>query len=86
MGRRDFILRRGVLGWGIPAALLTIGYKVVHEQGFVAAPQLTAGVRTAITVALVVFPLCGWIFGRWLWTAGEARYSALVQDATGVSR
>jgi hypothetical protein len=86
MGRRDFILRRGVLGWGVPAALITIVYKVVQEQGFVTTPQLTAALRTAIIVALVVFPLCGWIFGRWLWTAGEARYSALVKDATGLSR
>jgi hypothetical protein len=86
MGRRDFVFRRGVLGWGVPAALITIVYKVVQEQGFVTAPQLTAALRTAIIVALVVFPLCGWIFGRWLWTAGEARYSALVRDATGLSR
>lgn len=86
MGRRDFVLRRGVLGWGVPAALITIVYKVVREQGFVTTPQLTAALRTAIIIALVVFPLCGWIFGRWLWTAGEARYSALVKDATGLSR
>jgi hypothetical protein len=80
MGRTDFILRRGVLSWGVPAALLTIIYKVVQEQGFVATPRLTDGLRAAIIVALLVFPLCGWLFGRWLWTTGEARYRALVNE------
>jgi hypothetical protein len=77
-GRTDFIVRRGVLGWGLPAALLTILYKVIDEQGFSATPQLTSGLRVAIIIALVVFPVCGWLFGRWLWRAGEARYTALV--------
>jgi hypothetical protein len=85
-GRTDFIVRRGVVGWGLPAAVLTIIYKVVKEQGFVATPQLTQGLRTAIVLALIVFPLCGWIFGRWLWTTGEARYSALVDGDTDRKR
>jgi hypothetical protein len=77
LGRTDFILRRGVLGWGLPAAILTIVYKVVQEQGFTA-PQLTSGLLTVIAVALVVFPLAGALFGRWLWTTSEQRYRALL--------
>jgi hypothetical protein len=76
-GRTDFIVRRGIIGWGVPAALVTIFYRIVKEQGFVVTPQLTASLRTAILVALVIFPLCGWLFGRWLWTTGEAQYEAL---------
>ena len=79
-GRTSFILRRGVLAWGVPAALLTIIYKVIQEQGFVHTPQLTAGVRSAIVVAIAVFPVCGWLFGRWIWDAGEARYRAMTRD------
>ncbi len=78
-GRTSFILRRGVLTWGIPAALLTIIYKVVQEQGFVHTPELTATVRSAAMIAIVVFPLCGWLFGRWLWDIGEARYRAMTR-------
>jgi len=80
LGRRGFIMRRGVLTWGLPAAILTILYKTVQEQGFVRSPHLTQSLAAAIVVALVVFPLCGWIFGRWLWDTGEARYRALTKD------
>ena len=81
MGRTDFILRRGVLSWGVPTAILTIIYKVIQEQGF-ATPHLTDGLRTVIAVAFVVFPLAGGLFGRWLWTSSEQRYRALlVNDA-----
>lgn len=75
-GRTRFILRRGVLGWGIPAAFLTIFYKVIQEQGLVWTPRLTDSLRTAVVVAIIVFPFGGWLFGRWLWDTGETRYEA----------
>ena len=78
-GRTAFILRRGVFTWGIPAALLTIIYRVVQEQGFVASPQLTTSIRSATIIAIVVFPACGWLFGRWLWDTGEARHRAMTR-------
>jgi hypothetical protein len=34
MGRHAFVWRYGVLGWGFPAALLTIAYAFIKEQGF----------------------------------------------------
>lgn len=75
-GRARFIFRRGVLGWGIPAAFLTIFYKVIQEQGLVWSPRLTDSLRTAVVVAIIVFPFGGWLFGRWLWDTGETRYKA----------
>lgn len=79
-GRTRFILRRGVFTWGIPMAILTVLYKVVQEQGFVASPRMTATIRSAMVIAFVVFPLCGWLFGRWLWQTGEEQYDAKVRD------
>ncbi|MDF2774840.1 MAG: hypothetical protein K0S86_4340, partial [Geminicoccaceae bacterium] len=29
--------------------------------------------------AAFVFPLCGYLFGRWLWTTGEENYERMVQ-------
>ena len=78
-GRTRFIWRRGVLNWGIPAALLTVLYKVVQEQGLIWSPRLTESLRIAIVIAVIVFPLCGWLFGRWLWDTGETRYRARVR-------
>jgi len=80
MGRTDFILRRGVLGWGMPAAAITVLYKVVQEQGFVLSPHLTDSLRTAIVVALLLFPAGGGLLGRWLWSAGEARYREMIRE------
>jgi hypothetical protein len=79
-GRTDFIVRRGMLGWGLPAALFTVAYKAFQEQGFVLPPHLTDSLRGAIAVALLLFPIVGGLFGRWLWTTGEARYHALIRE------
>lgn len=80
LGRTDFILRRGVLGWGIPAAVITVLYKVVQEQGFVLSPHLTDNLRTAIVVAVLLFPTVGGLLGRWLWSTGEARYQEMIRE------
>jgi hypothetical protein len=79
MGRSTFIWRRGVFGWGIPVALLTIAYQVVQEQGFVWRLVMTQHLKTGIGVAMLVFPLCGYLFGRYLWTTGEENYERMVE-------
>ena len=78
MGRTTFIWRRGVFGWGIPVALLTIAYQVVREQGFVWRLVMTQHLKVGIGVTMLVFPLCGYLFARYLWTAGEENYERLV--------
>lgn len=78
MGRSTFIWRRGVFGWGIPVALVTIAYQVVQEQGFVWRLVMTQHLKTGIGVAMLVFPLCGYLFGRYLWTTGEENYERMV--------
>lgn len=87
MGRSTFIWRRGVFGWGVPVALLTIAYQVVQEQGFVWRLVMTQHLKTGIGVAMLVFPLCGYLFGRYLWTTGEENYERMVEskDANGQS-
>jgi hypothetical protein len=81
LGRGKFILRRGVAGWGIPVAFAAVLYKLVQEQGFVRSPVLTPGLQEAIAISFVVFPLCGYIFGRWLWNEGEAWYQTRTRDS-----
>jgi hypothetical protein len=79
MGRSTFIWRRGVFGWGVPVALVTIAYQVVQEQGFVWRLVMTQHLKTGIGVAMLVFPLCGYLFGRYLWTTGEENYERMVE-------
>ena len=85
MGRTTFIWRRGVFGWGIPVALVTIAYQVVQEQGFVWRLVMTQHLKVGIGIAMLVFPLCGYLFGRYLWTAGEENYERMVDQETGSS-
>jgi hypothetical protein len=77
MGRTTFIWRRGVFGWAIPIALMTIGYQIVQEQGFVRRLVMTQHLKTGIALTMVVFPLCGYLFGRYLWTIGEENYERM---------
>ena len=65
-GRRRFILRTGVLGWGVPAALVftAIGWTF-------GAPGPLLG---RLAIALVLFPLTGIWFGARMWVESERRY------------
>jgi hypothetical protein len=80
MGRSTFIWRRGIFGWGIPVALVTIAYQVVQEQGFVWRLVMTQHLKTGIAIAMLVFPLCGYLFGRYLWTTGEENYERMLDS------
>ncbi len=76
-GRSSFIWRYGVLGWGLPAALMTIAYGVVKENGLAwhAVEQpFSFKLRAGIALAVVMFPAIGHLLGRRLWEAGEERY------------
>ena len=79
-GRAAFIWRQGVLGFGAPAAVLSIAYKVVQEQGFAWSAALSPHLRQSIAVAAVVFPACGYLFGRWLWTTQEESYGRTMEE------
>jgi len=86
MGRSTFIWRRGVFGWGIPVALVTIAYQVVQEQGFVWRLVMTQHLKTGIGVAILVSPLCGYLFGRYLWTTSEETYERMVDSRAARER
>jgi len=80
MGRSTFVWRHGVVGWGIPAALLTVVYKLIQEQGLVWSMAMSDRLRNGIGVAMIVFPMCGWLLGRWLWKTGEANYARMLEE------
>jgi hypothetical protein len=59
---------------------------VVQEQGFVWRLVMTQHLKTGIGVAMLVFPLCGYLFARWLWTAGEDNYHRMTDREDDRSR
>ena len=79
-GRSHFVWRHGVGGWGLPAAIVTMLYKMVEAQGFAWSLQLTADLRHAFALIAIAFPALGYLFGGWLWTQGEARYHRLLDE------
>jgi hypothetical protein len=79
-GRRSFAWRRGALGWGMPAALLTIGYKVAQEYAVLHGFALTNELRLGIAVSVIVFPLCGYLLALRLWSTEETKYQRFLQE------
>ena len=61
--------------------------RTFEEQGFVWRLVMTQHLKTGIGVAMLVFPLCGYLFGRYLWTTGEENYERMVEskDVNGKS-
>ena len=82
-GRSAFIWRNGVVGWGLPAALLTAVYKVIEQQGLVWPPALSRELQSAFVLIAVVFPVLGYVFGSWLWQQGEGQYHRLRDPGPG---
>ena len=71
-GRRQFVLRYGVLGWGIPTAIMFSGLELHHEgwcSFFVNLP-----------IALVLFPLAGILWGRIMWWYMERMHRHAVSE------
>jgi hypothetical protein len=65
-GKWRFVLKQGVLRWGVVTALL---FSILMH--FVQ-PQEPIWLRPLISI--VVFPLGGILFGYWLWAIGERNY------------
>lgn len=79
-GRSHFMWRHGVAGWGIPAAILTMGYKLVEAHGLTWSLPLSPSLRHAFALIAIAFPALGYLLGGWLWAQGEARYERLRRD------
>jgi hypothetical protein len=59
LGRTQYVLRFGVLGWGIPSAIL---FSVIQGYRFG-----WDGFLVQLILALIIFPLGGILFGRLMW-------------------
>lgn len=66
LGRSQYVLRYGVLAWGVPVAVL-----FVLSQGFL--QGWTAAAFQAVP-ALILFPVGGLFYGRIMWSLYERQY------------
>ena len=59
LGRKKFVWLYGVLGWGVPTAVL-FSLLRAYAEGWETLPVMLA-------ISLAVFPLGGIVFGRVMW-------------------
>lgn len=65
-GKQRFVLANGVLGWGVPTAIL---WAILME---LIEPLENIWVRP--TIALIIFPIAGIAFGHLTWNRSEKAY------------
>jgi hypothetical protein len=72
-GKRRFIIRRGVLGWGVPAGIMVsltlfvvVPVFMVHDQPDFGYLRSRAFFQSMLA-ALVLWPLGGWLIGEIEW-------------------
>jgi hypothetical protein len=65
-GRNRFILVTGVLGWGLTTAVIW-SLLMAGIQGWNRLPTL-------LPIAIIVFPICGYFFGTFVWKSTETKY------------
>jgi hypothetical protein len=71
LGRRGFILRYGILYWGIPLGVFMVLFNA-WQRGFSPA---------YIVIAAIVWPIAGTVYGAIMWRKSEERYRQFI--ATG---
>ncbi|MFC0524471.1 hypothetical protein ACFFGV_12925 [Pontibacillus salicampi] len=74
-GKRRFIISNGVLGWGLPTALLFFGITNMVEHGMSLQSYITGEGIMEMLISLIIFPLGGVIFGYMVWGLNESMYA-----------
>jgi hypothetical protein len=79
-GRRAFVWRYGVAGWGLPAGALAVVYHILRVHASTPGMSLSVAAVRPLWVSIVaLFVVCGvvgYLLGAWLWDYCEARFGA----------
>ena len=68
LGRKRFIVRYGILYWGIPVGLLMLLFNV-WQRGFSI---------IHVVVSAIIWPIAGWVYGAIIWRKSEVKYRQLI--------
>ena len=74
LGRTQYVLRYGVLGWGVPTAIL---FSLIESYRFG-----WEGFLSQIVPALIIFPIGGIFFGRCMWRFLEHKHGKTTTPGT----
>ena len=75
-GKNQFIIKFGVIGWGIPTAILWGITMFFVTSG----PKTFLKFVIWVGVALIVFPIGGYFWGLWMWWWSERWYKKLSKN------
>jgi hypothetical protein len=67
LGKRRYVVRNGVVGWGIPVGIILTLFDT-WRRGFSA---------HAIVIAVIIWPIAGYFVGLATWAIRERRYQQL---------
>lgn len=70
-GRKKYIIYNGVVGWGIPTAIL---YSILTTLWETQTIELNNEFFETLIISIILFPLGGIGFGIWTWHAFESNY------------
>ncbi|RJX37662.1 hypothetical protein D3P09_22070 [Paenibacillus pinisoli] len=70
-GKKNYVIFNGLLGWGIPMALLyTAVWTYIQHQEIAFNQEL----YQTLIISLVIFSVAGVGFGIWTWNTTEKQY------------
>lgn len=81
LGKKKFIIKSGVLGWGLP---FVIGWPIIMFF-------ITSGERTLFKLislfftALIVFPIGGYFSGLTMWNLSEKKYQKYIKNQKNIN-
>ena len=64
LGRNRYVVRNGIIGWGIPVGIFMTLLNI-WQHGFSVA---------SIVIAGIIWPIGGYVFGLITWAISERRY------------
>jgi len=73
-GKKKFIFQNGVLRWGLTTGLL---FSVIMY--WIGEPHTLLRFVSFLVLALIFFPIGGYFWGLWVWTASEKEHQKAIK-------
>jgi hypothetical protein len=70
-GKKNFVIFTGIIGWGIPTAILVTVISSLFENRTII---LNQEFFRSLLSHIIITPICGILFGLWMWHWMEWTY------------
>lgn len=80
-GKKRFVWQFGVLSWGIPMFIFMTSFMYIREYG-TTWPSMVNLPVSLVLINAVIWPIAGYWFGSFMWTAMERGYRMNQEETT----